>query len=117
MKRKLLWWAPASRWRLVGLVGEADEIPNEISPRGVILAGRSATEPKWIAFDCPCGAERVMINASTSRRPRWKCRTRFWTGVTLSPSIDTHHDAKKCHYLIRQGRTVWAADSKTGPAR
>ena len=116
VNRRLRWWAPTSHWRIVGLVEEADEIPDDIPARGVVIAGPSAKDPKWLAFDCPCGAERVMVNASPSRRPYWSYRSRFWTGVTLAPSIDTNHRAMKCHYFIRDGRVAWARDSETGSA-
>jgi hypothetical protein len=115
VKRRLRWWAPASRWRVVGFVAEADEAPDIITRRGVILAGGTPDDPKWIIFDCPCGSDRVMVSAAQGRRPRWRCHTRFWGGASISPSIDTYHRGKKCHYFIRNGRVGWAVDSAMGP--
>jgi Family of unknown function (DUF6527) len=115
VRRKVHWWAPSSRWRVVGFVDEADEVPKVIARRGVVLAGGTSQLPKWIAFDCPCLSDRVMVTAVEGRWPRWRYSSRFWTGVTLVPSIDTHHAGKKCHYLIRGGRVLWARDSQMGP--
>jgi len=116
VKQRLRWWSPTSRWRVVGLVTEADEIPDEIPKRGIVIAGSSALKPKWIAFDCPCGAGRVMVNATSTRRPRWSYSSRFWSGATVAPSVDTIHRAKRCHYSIKNGRIVWARNSETGTA-
>lgn len=105
------WWAPASRWRVVGFVSEADEIPADLPLRSIVIAG-TATHPKWLAFDCPCGHDRVMVNASPRRRPLWTIGNHFWAGATLTPSIDSHHDGERCHYVIRSGRILWAANSQ-----
>lgn len=95
-------------------MAEADLIPEEIPYRGIVLAGGSVTHPKWIAFDCPCRQERVMVNAAEGRWPRWRFTSRFRVGVTLYPSVDTTHANKKCHYFIRRGLVAWAFDSEMG---
>lgn len=115
MRRRLRWWAPRSRWRVVGFVEEADEAPDVIARRGVVLAGGTPEQPKWIVFDCPCRSDRVMVPAALTSRPRWRHTSRFWTGVSIFPSVDTYHAGKECHYVVRDGCVGWAADSAMGP--
>jgi len=115
MKALLRWWAPRSRWRVVGVVGEADEVPQALPARGIVIAGTTKS-PKWLIFDCPCGHDRIMVNASSARRPAWSLESRFWTGASLVPSIDTHHDGRRCHYVVRSGHIFWTANSQRGRA-
>lgn len=116
MSRSAWWWLPHRRWRVVGTVREADEVPEELPGNGIVQVRSSRAHLKWFVFDCPCGAERVMINADTRRSPAWRLGSGLVRGATIHPSIDTHHDGQRCHYLIRNGQTVWVP-GRVGGAR
>lgn len=107
MSRRLWWWLPHGRWRVVATVPEADEVPHVLPRHGVVVC-HSRKQPKWVVFDCPCGAERITINADHRRVPAWKLHTGPVRNVTIHPSIDTRHNGHRCHYLVRRGHTVWA---------
>lgn len=94
---------PRRPWKVSHLVAEADLIPTKLSARTIVLVGTD-TQLKWIAFDCPCGSGRVLLNAS-NRRPRWSVQTR--EPATIMPSIDIRHEGHRCHYLVRRGRIRW----------
>jgi hypothetical protein len=104
-------WLPLPWWRLVATVDAADEVPDRLPKRGAILVG-SPAKPKWLAFDCPCRARhRVMVSLDSARRPRWSIRGAFV--LSVSPSVDDRTLGTRCHYFIRNGRTVWARDSES----
>ena len=106
LDRRLRWWhwLPQRKWRLVSTVEEADEIPDRLPYRAAILAG-PPENPKWIAFDCPCGqGHRVMLNLDRRRLPVWSLDNQ--RPLTLSPSIDDH-GIGRCHFFIRQGKIKW----------
>lgn len=106
---KISWWQwiPIFRWRIVATVDDADEIPVKLPLRGATLVG-TLKQPKWIAFDCPCGKNhRLLINLASSRSPFWRVLNEF--PLTLSPSVDFHGKIR-CHYFITNGVTVWAKE-------
>lgn len=103
------WWAwfPWRRWSLIQEVEAADEIPEHIPEKGVVVVGTIAA-PKWLAFDCPCKEpHRVMLNADARRRPHWVIKES--QRLTLSPSVDERRTNKRCHYWIRRGRIRWVS--------
>jgi hypothetical protein len=107
---KISWWQwlPIWRWRIVGLVEDADEVPSRLPRRAVVVVG-SASFPKWLAFDCACGRKhRILLNADPGRRPAW--RLVQTDPLNIAPSID-YRGARRCHYFIRDGQTLWAKDS------
>ena len=98
-------WIPRRRWRIVAHVTAADEVPNRLPLRGVIVVGDDEHH-KWIAFDCPCMSDhRIMLNADPARHPRWRIDTP--SPLTLHPSIDALTTHGRCHYLIRRGTVHW----------
>jgi hypothetical protein len=85
-------------------VDEADEVPERLPRRAAVLVG-PPEEPKWIAFDCPCGqGHRVMLNLDRRRLPAWSLVSQ--RALTLSPSIDDYAIGR-CHFFIRQGKIKW----------
>lgn len=105
---KLRWyqWLPWWRWRILGTVDAADEVPDRLPAKGMVMVG-TWDMPKWIVFDCPCGAgHRMMLSASKSRKPRWTIDGPKRT--TLLPSVDAWHaPGVRCHYFIRRGKVEW----------
>lgn len=105
---KIPWWQwlPIPRWRIVASVDAADEIPARLPRKGAVLVG-SRRQPKWLAFDCPCQrAHRVMVTLDTAHRPYWTVTGGFF--LNLWPSVDDRTAGRRCHYIIRNGRTHWA---------
>lgn len=52
-----------------------------------------------------------MINLDPVRRPVWRVAdARHWR-LTLVPSVDALTQGRRCHYVVRDGKTLWAADS------
>ena len=104
---KIRWWQWLLfwRWRMVGIVEDADLVPDKLPPRGAVLVG-SAARPKWVVFDCACGqGHRIMLNLDEGRYPNW--RIVETSPLTISPSID-YAGRRNCHYFIRGGRVQWA---------
>lgn len=107
---KIAWWQYFTfwRWRVIGTAESADEIPNRL-PRNAATLVADRGRVKWIVFDCPCRAgHRIMLNADPDRRPRWVLH--HPGPLTISPSIDSRVDGRRCHYFIRNGRVEWAKD-------
>ncbi len=49
-----------------------------------------------------------MVSLDPRTQPQWKI-----TGTkrfSLWPSVDAHTGRKRCHFIIRDGKTVWAHD-------
>lgn len=104
---KISWWQwlPIHGWRIVGVIESADEIPLRLPRNGAILVG-ALSNPKWIAFDCPCqNGHRIMLNTDKNRWPYWSINIQ--DSLTISPSIDYRDSKLRCHYFIRNGRIKW----------
>jgi hypothetical protein len=109
---KISWWQwwPFQKWRIVGKVESADEIPDALPRNSAVLVG-SAAAPKWIAFDCPCRTgHRIMLNTDRIRLPHWRVDLSEPSRLTLSPSVDFRGDRRRCHYFVRAGKIVWAGE-------
>jgi len=108
---KIPWWQwlPFWRWRVVGRVEAADEVPDRL-PRHAVAVVSDLGRAKWIVFDCPCRTgHRIMLNADPARRPHWTLHE--VARLTISPSIDYRGSNRRCHYFVRSGRIDWAKDS------
>lgn len=108
---KISWWKwlPYQRWRIIGEVESADEIPDKL-PKNAAVVVIASNGPKWIVFDCPCQTgHRIMLNADRSRRPYWTLQKA--KRLTIFPSVDFRGTSKRCHYFVRNGKVAWARDS------
>ncbi len=108
---KIRWWnwLPFQGWRIVGAIDFADEVPERL-PRNAVALVADSTRVKWIVFDCPCRTgHRIMLNADRDRKPYWTLEQD--RPLTVSPSIDSRGEKRRCHYFIRRGRILWAQDS------
>lgn len=102
---------PARRWRVIGSVDDADNVPDSLPSCRAVLVATSLID-KWLAFDCPCGAgHRILLNLDKSRSPSWRLRVSIMGKITLSPSVDFEDGHKRCHFTIRRGRVAWTRDS------
>jgi len=105
MKFSFWQWLPIHRWRIVGMVESADEIPEKLPPKGAVLVG-TKNYSKWLAFDCPCGGRhRIMLNMDQHRWPNWTIQS--LKPMTINPSVDSWEKGQRCHYFIRKGRVQW----------
>ena len=105
---------PTRRWRIEHTAAEVDEVPPEIPRRRAYLV-TTATRKKWLVFDCPCRTgHRLMINLDQTRQPYWHIVLSRSKLITLSPSIDFRDEHRRCHYVVRRGRIMWA-DGGSGP--
>lgn len=98
-------WLPFRKWRVIGCVDAADEIPEKLPPRCAVVVG-STQYPKWIAFDCPCKTgHRIMLSLDRRNKPSWTAPES--KPLTLKPSVDSHLKGKRCHYFISHGKVEW----------
>lgn len=110
LRNLIAWWyslpLPWRPWRIVGQVGEADEVPERLPRRGVVLVGQSETAT-WAVFDCPCRAgHRLMLNLDRTHYPSWRIESR--TPLSIRPSVDDIAQERRCHFIIRDGKLNWA---------
>lgn len=114
MKKFIAWWQLLTLlwrpWRIVGCVDAADEIPDQLPAKGVILVGVK-DKATWAALDCPCRkGHRLMVNLDRSRHPVWTVDS--LEPLTLRPSIDDIASDRRCHFVVRRGRIRWARTSR-----
>ena len=110
MKSLIAWWQslplPWRPWRIVGQVGAGDEVPELLPQRGVVLVG-APESPTWAVFDCPCRTgHRLMVNLDRTRHPFWTIQSR--RPLSIRPSIDDITLERRCHFIIRGGKLIWA---------
>ena len=110
MTRLIAWWRslplPWRRWRIVERVGAADEVPERLPQRAVVLVG-APESPSWIVFDCPChSGHRLMVNLDRTRHPFWRIESP--RPLSIRPSIDNISLERRCHFTIRGGKISWA---------
>jgi Family of unknown function (DUF6527) len=108
---KVTWWQwlPFLRWRIVGEAQSVDEIPQRLPRNGIALVPKPGGL-KWLVFDCPCRTgHRIMLNADASRKPYWRLDKKI--PPSIAPSVDYRGNDRRCHYFIRNGRTVWTKDN------
>lgn len=99
-------WLPRRRYRLLGAVDAADEMPERLPRRGVVVV-QAEGPPTWVAFDCPCDRRhRLLMPLGVGPGNRWRL-----TGSahpTLRPSVDSFDAGERCHFFLTQGRIHWA---------
>lgn len=104
----VLW--PWRRWRVVGHVSAADEVPDKLPPCSMVFVGTPEL-PKWLVFDCPCRrGHRIMVSLSKIGWPHWKVLQ--FNPATISPSIDYRGSDFRCHYFVRSGRVSWVREKE-----
>lgn len=107
----LPWWSwlPRRRYRVVGSVDAADLVPDRL-PRKAMVLVENSHGPAWVAFDCPCRRRhRLLLPLDERRRPHWRLTVACF--ASLYPSVDSHENGTRCHFVLRQGRVRWAKDS------
>lgn len=112
---KIAWWQwlPFWRWRVIGRVESADEVPERLPRNAGVIVGDERF-PKWLAFDCPCRkGHRILLNADRSRRPAWRIAVSAAGRLSVSPSVDFVGNGTRCHYFIREGRVEWSSNEMT----
>lgn len=66
---------------------------------------------KWICLRCPCGCgEKIMLNLSAKKSPRWRVTTDWLRRPTVEPSV-LQVSGCRSHFWIKGGRVDWCPDS------
>lgn len=112
--KPVAWWQwlplPWRRWRIVGHVEAADEVPDHLPRKGAVLVGQQE-RPRWIAFDCPCRhGHRLLVNLDNTRRPAWRLES--LKPLSIRPSIDNVTTERRCHFSVLNGKITWARDER-----
>jgi Family of unknown function (DUF6527) len=108
MRRLLGRLIPGRRWHIAIRVPTADQIPAGFPARSTVMVGTRA-DPRWLAFDCPCGTgHQIMLNLDRRRTPCWTVAST--RRLTVGPSIDSRQSGRRCHYFIREGKVTWVPD-------
>ena len=103
-------WIPRRFWRIVAVVGAADEIPETLPAKCAVLVG-TPLHPKWLAFDCPCKTgHRILVTLDTRHHPHW--RIIDTDKLSILPSIDYWSTERRCHYMITGGQIIWVNNKK-----
>ncbi len=99
-------WLPRRRYWIAGTVEAADEVPERLPRKAIIVVERSG-RPSWLAFDCPCDRRhRLLIPLSTRVAPRWQLTQ--GKRPSLAPSVDSADAGRKCHFWLKNGMIQWA---------
>jgi hypothetical protein len=110
---KISWWEwlPFRHWRIVGTVESADEIPERLPKRALVLV-KYQSHKKWVGFNCPCGkGHGILLNLDSGREPAWRIERSEVGRITIMPSIDYVDAGRRCHFHLRDNRILWAKDS------
>ena len=110
MRRVTDWWQslplPWRNWRIVGYVCSADEVPEQLPDKGVVLVGAPETL-SWAALDCPCRERhRLMVNLDKAWYPFWSIERQ--KPLSIRPSIADITLGRRCHFVIQNGRVRWS---------
>lgn len=74
----------------------------------IVVVGDTA--PSWLAFDCPCRhRHRLLIPLSTRKKQHWQLTN--WRKPSLYPSVDSIHNASRCHFWLDRGTVRWAREA------
>lgn len=96
---------PGVEWRVVAIVEAADEVPDLIKKRGVVLVG-TTRQPKWLVFDCPCETgHRIMLPMDSRQRRFWRIVNQ--RHLTVWPSVDSQRPERRCHFSLQYGQIRW----------
>lgn len=78
----------------------------------LLVVGQFKSE-KWACFNCPGGCgEKIRLNLSAGRRPRWKVIVDWLGRPTVTPSVWQQNDCG-CHFFVTRGNVRWCDNSET----
>jgi Family of unknown function (DUF6527) len=101
---------PRRRWHVAFRVLVADQIPADVPALSAVMVGTPA-DPRWLAFDCPCGTgHQIMLNLDRRRSPYWTVTST--RRLTIRPSVDSSRHGRRCHYFIHDGKVAWVPDKR-----
>lgn len=109
---RLAQWLPWRRttWRVVDRVASGADVPTRLPPRGAVVV-RAVEVDRFLAFDCPCMEQhRLLLDLDTDHQPAWTVRVA--SPLTIWPSVDYRHTAKRCHFVIRRGEVRWVLNDE-----
>lgn len=98
-------WPRHARYPALIHVQELEDVPEDPNPRQFYVVGTFA-QPKWVAFDCPCGhGHRIEVNVG--RASSWSV-TVYGSKATVHPSVDRDDGQWHCHFFVRASKVHWA---------
>lgn len=87
----------------------AEDLPDTILDGKVYLIG-DEDMPWSAAMRCPCGCSEVIrLSLIPDDKPRWKATVLGDSTVTLAPSVWRTKGCKS-HFILRQGKVIWAKE-------
>lgn len=99
-------WLPRRRYWVAGMVEAADEVPERLPRKALIVVERGG-RPSWVAFDCPCSrCHRLLIPLSSRVSPHWRLSDS--KRPSLAPSVDSTDGELRCHFWLKNGLIQWA---------
>ena len=79
-------------------------------PGGLLVLVRDGARHKWACLRCPGGCgEKIQLNLSPHRRPRWRVRLDWLGRPSISPSV-RQLTRCRCHFWITRGAVRWCDD-------
>ena len=90
------------------------KVPSSLPRHQLALIGETPEQPKWAAFECPCGTgHRIMVSLRPARGGSWTIIRDARQRLSLHPSIDSV-DERRCHFWLRHGKVAWAPTRRRG---
>lgn len=84
--------------------------PEQLQP-GKLIVIRDGDFEKAACFRCPGGCgEKIVLNLSQRRSPRWTVAWNWRLEPTVSPSVRQLNECQ-CHFWIKDGMIDWCLDS------
>jgi len=82
----------------------------QLTPGRIVIV-RDGRVEKWICFRCPGGCgEKIMLNMSPNKSPRWRIAVDWLRRPTIEPSI-LQVGGCRCHFWVKRGVIEWCADT------
>lgn len=93
----------------IGYTEPRHPAPDQLPERRLVLV-RDGARHKWACLRCPGGCgEKIQLNLSPHRRPRWRVRLDWLGRPSVSPSVRQLNHCR-CHFWITRGALRWCAD-------
>ena len=102
-------------WTFKQFQYKVEVIPNNPDPKklkkDIVYVVGEKRYVKWAYMKCPCGCnEPIMLSLNKESFPSWSVKQDKLGRATISPSINKL-DGCKSHFLIKNGRLIWATYS------
>ena len=108
--RALVFLRLVDQSELVSRIVDRHPAPEELRA-GELIVVQVGDYQKWACLRCPGGCgEKIQLNLSPYRRPRWRVLFDWLHRPTVTPSVRQLNDCR-CHFEIKNGSIRWCNDS------